>query len=1022
VDFSNSQLWQGEKLVHLHPKAWAILRYLITQEGRAVSLAELCRTIWPETIVSPGNVKVYINEIRNALQDDRHAPRFIETVPRKGYRFISPRNTPTQVSPSSLADFHDLFAAPKNPNSPTLPQLTADDRAQRLHLVGRKRELERLYRGLNKTLTRQRQLLFVSGEPGLGKTALMSVFQEQLAVSPHQLWATMGRCVEHYGAGEAYLPVLDALEQLHIEARRAILLPLLQQYAPTWLERLPSLFPRKAREVAPPVDPVTARERMLREFARTIEILTEHIPLVLILEDLHWSDHSTLNLLTMLAQRREPARLLVIGTYRPEEIHAGPHPLRSLLQELHAHRRCDEIMLAPLSEKDIQVYINTRFSPHSFPAAFTHVLHQRTAGNPLFLTNLLDAFIERAILVRHEKTWALAQPLASLEQEVPESFRLLLEKQSARLTTAEQQLLSTASVAGLEFSAAAVAAVLSKDVVRIEEQCEQLARRRQFLRPAGVSEWPGGARASCYAFHHALLREAWRTRLPAAQQQRLHLQFGKRLEAAYRQHEEEIASELAMHFAAGRDLWRAAHYHAVAGEKACTQLAYQEAIDHFSSALSELGALPNSRKRSAQELRLQLALTTPLIATKGWAAPETWQAYARAHELSQQLGSLAEQFAVLFGLWIVAYTRAKLRAAHELAQQLLQLAHRTRAVTLQMKAHHALGNTLHRMGQLHEARVQLEHGVQLYKQHQSHSQALRYGLDDGVAGLGYLAWVLWALGYQDQGQRTTDEMLALAQELAHPLDIAWALNTAAWHSQFQRAEHAAKRYAEAETSLCQEHGFTQLQAVGLIVKGWTSASLGVPQEGIQLMEDGITAAASTGATIGRPRYLTVLAEAYGKIRQFNKAFALLTQAERLTTSTEERFYEAELHRLRGELTLQQSHAQAARFKSRALTLQGFSFQAEAQACFRKAITVARRQGAKLLELRAMVSLCRLFQQQHKDKHAHRQLAKVLGWFTEGEMTSDVQEARLLLDELEKASANQNRALPTSSLRRSALFT
>jgi tetratricopeptide (TPR) repeat protein/type II secretory pathway predicted ATPase ExeA len=993
------------------------LRYLIERSGRPVSLAEMRQAIWKDTIIGLGNIKVYIREIRKALGDDRRKPRFIETAPRKGYRFIP--SPGAAVPESQFAIPYPGTANHPESSRPTVLQPATDSRPHATHVIGRNRELERLYSCLNKALASRRQIVFISGEPGLGKTALVRAFQEQLSATPH-VWVTLGRCIEHYGVGEAYLPVLDALEQLHTEAKLSVLVPLLQQYAPTWLERLPSLLSSEAREVAPPVEPTVARERMLREFARAIETLTGQIPLVLILEDLHWSDYSTLDLLAMLAHRQEPARLLVIGTYRPEEIYTDHHPLQSILQELHAHRRCAEIALTPLSEEDVQTYLTAQFPTHSFPPALTRVLRRRTAGNPLFLTNLIETFVDREIIAYVHEEWTLTRSLATLEKEVPESFRLLLERQITRLTVAEQQLLSAASVAGLEFSAAVVAAILKKDVVLVEEQCETLARRRQFLRPAGASEWPDGERAARYAFHHALLREAWSTRIPPAQQQRLHLSFGKRLEAVYRHHEEEIAAELAMHFAEGHDFGRAVHYHHLAGEKASKQLAYQEAISHFSQAVSLLRSLPSSRTRLTQELRLHLALTTPLIATKGWAASETWQAYSRAHELSKQIGSLADQFAVLFGLWVVAYTRAELRTAYDLAQQLFHISQRARVSALRMKAHHTLGNTLHRMGQLREARKHLEQGVKLYKLHQPRTHALRYGLDDGVAGLGYEAWVLWALGYPDQAQKTTAEMLALARELAHPLEVAWALNSAAWHSQFQGAVHAAQRYAEAEVSLAMDHGFAQLQAVGTIVKGWTSASLGLHQEGILLMEEGIAAAESTGATIGRPRYLTALAEAYGKIGQVDKALTLLAQAEKITSITEERFYEAELHRLRGTLTLQRSQAQALRFKAPNSYPLELPFQAEAQKYFRKAIAIARRQDARLFELRATISLTRLLQHQKKHRQALQSLKKVYNWFTEGFSTADLREAYTLLSELEESSIYPKGALPTSSPRRSAV--
>lgn len=299
--------------------------------------------------------------------------------------------------------------------------------------------------------------------------------------------------------------------------------------------------------------------------------------------------------------------------------------------------------------------------------------------------------------------------------------------------------------------------------------------------------------------------------------------MGERLEAAYRTREEEIAVELAMHFEAGRDTQRAVRYHHVAGEKASRHLAYREATTHFSAALSLLHASPATTESRALELSLQLALTHPLIALQGWAAEETRQAYQRAHELSEVVGGQSEQFTALFGLWVVAYTRAELHIAYELAQQLRHLAQWRSDAAQQMEAYHALGYTLQRMGNLPLARRHLERGITLYDHQRHRSQAFLYGLDNGVAGLGYAAWALWALGYSDQAQQRTNAMLALAEELSHPLNVAWALNSAAWHYQFQHAAQIALQYAEAEIALCEEHHFPQLRAVGLIAKGWALA-------------------------------------------------------------------------------------------------------------------------------------------------------------------------------------------------------
>lgn len=988
LDIVNGLLWRGEQIIHLPPKPQAVLRYLIERKGRIVSSSEIRQTVWQDVTVAPGIIKVAIQTIRKALGDNSKHPQFIETVAGAGYRFVG---AVQHLGPGNQRQAESVTVQDSITG--------ANDSVHASLFVGRDAELRQLYGWLNKALTGQRQIVFVAGEPGLGKTALLRAFQRQLATVP-QIWIAFGHCTEHYGVGEAYLPFLDALTRLQMEQQRAALVPLLQQHAPTWLAQLPSLTAQEQRtQVAP--HPTATRERMLREFAYMIEALTKQAPLVLVLEDLHWSDPSTLDLLLALAQRQDAARLLLIGTYRPEVIYADSHPFRCVFYDLQARRLCSELTLVPLTEAETHAYLTAVFPTNTFRAELTHVLQERTEGNPLFLTSLLETFVNRGIFDYRHGAWSLTQPIEALAKETPVSFRLLLERQSERLTEEEQRLLAAASVVGLDFSAAAVAHALEKDIVFVETHCESLARRRQFLRATGVCAWPDGTQAAQYAFLHALTREAWNERIPAAQKQRFHHRVGERLEAAYRTREEEIAVELAMHFEAGRDTQRAVRYHHVAGEKASRHLAYREALTHFSAALSLLHASPTTTESSTLELSLQLALTHPLIALQGWAAEETQQAYQRAYELSEMVGGQSEQFTALFGLWVVAYTRAELRVAYELAQQLRHLAQRRSDAAQQMEAYHALGNTLHRMGNLPLARRHLARGIALYDRQRHRSQAFLYGLDNGVAGLGYAAWVLWALGYPDQAQQKTDAMLALAQELSHPLNIAWALNSAAWHYQFQRTSQSALQYAEAEIALCEEHHFLQLRAVGLIAKGWALARQQQPREGIRLMEAGLAAVKQTGATIGQPRYLTVLAEAYIAVGHNDKAVALLAQAEQCRTATGEDFYAAELHRLRGEAFL---NVKGDARRTEAILSLSPAVSLAAEESFHKAIAIARQQRAKSFELRAVMSLCELWQLRGQEALARQSLRKIYNWFREGFTTPDLQAARALLAELNQQAA------------------
>jgi predicted ATPase/DNA-binding winged helix-turn-helix (wHTH) protein len=998
LDLANDLLWREEQLIPLRPKAVKMLRFLIERPGQVATREEILRAVWSKTVVSAGGLKVCMREIRKALGDNAETPQFIETVPGRGYRFIALLSLPPPVIG------HQLSVISKQKPA-TSSQLATGNWQLATRLVGREAELARLHKWLEKALAGERQIVFVTGEPGIGKTTLVEVFLASLS-SGSSLWIARGQCVEHYGAGEPYMPVLEAVERLCLEPDREWFLSLLRQHAPLWLAQMPALLSHEERVTLRSELTGMTPERMLREMASLLETLTgprllQGPPLlVLVIEDLHWSDVSTVELLARLARRQEFARLLFIGTYRPVEVLASQHPLHGLVQELQGHNLCKELPLTGFAEAAVSAYLQQRFVQQQLPRQLPALLCQHTEGNPLLLASVVEEWLAQGILLQEAGVWTLPNGLAGVKRYIPHNVRQLLAKQFERLTPETRQIVVAASVAGVEFSTAAVAATVGGNVAEVEACCEDLARQQQFLRQIGPGTWPDGTVSTRYGFRHALAREAIQERIPLAQRQRLHQQIGERIELAYGSQVDGSAAELAVHFAEARDYPRAVQYHRLAGEKALQRFAYAEAIEHLIAAVGLLEFLPASSTRTHLELEVQLTLGGSLSAAKGWAATETGKVYARALELAKQGGSPRQIFLALFGSWVFAYTRADLRTAHALAKQLLQLAQDTQERSLLMEAHHALGNTLQRQGELEAARFHLEQGIALYDRRQHTSQSLLYGLDDGVAGLGYDAWVLWGLGLANQALRRTREMVALARKIAHPLSQAWALNSAAWHHQFRREPHKAQEWAAREIALCTEYGFAQLLAVGTIVHGWALAVQGQAEDGVRQMREGMAAVRSTGTEIGHSRYLAVLAEVYGELGQTDDGLSLLHEAMKEVERTGERFYEAELYRLKGALTLRSKvQGPKSKVQSPKSPIPGTQAEADAERCFHQAIDVARRQQAKSLELRAVASLSRLWQSQGQRKKARRALATVCDWFTEGFDTSDLRGAKALLDEL-----------------------
>jgi predicted ATPase len=643
------------------------------------------------------------------------------------------------------------------------------------------------------------------------------------------------------------------------------------------------------------------------------------------------------------------------------------------------------LSLAALSAEAVASYLAARFPQHQFPTALAAWLHQRTDGHPLFLATLVQALVERGVLCTTAGGWTMPVGLDALNGDMPERLRQLLRQQILRLPPESQRMLEVASVAGVEFVAAAVAVGLEADADAVEERCEALVAQ-ELLCPLGVMTWPNGVVATRYAFRHVLYQQVVYQGLGAGRRVRLHQRLGGYLEAAYGTQAGESAAELAEHFVRGQDPERAVSYLRQAAENAAQRYAHREVIDLLTRALALLKQLPETSERIHQELEIQLALGPVLMAIKGHAAPEVEHAYTRARVLCQQVENTPQYFRVLRGLWAFSLARGVLQSALEWGEQLLTLAQRGQDPTFLLQAHLALGLPLFHLGECSPARVHLEQGMTFYDIQLHRSLAFRAGQDPGVTSLACVSWALWVLGYPDQAQQRSQEALTLAEELAHSASLAYALHFAGVVHQLRREEHAAHTRAEAVMMLATEQGFAQRVAQGTILRGWALTAQSQEAEGLGQMRQGLAAYQATGAKVGRPHMLALLAEAYTKGRQVDEGLCVLAEALATVHTTGERYYEAELYRLHGELLLARSPA----------------CPTAAETCFQQALTIARRQQAKSWELRAATSLARLSQQQGKHTAAQQLLAEVYSWFTEGFDTADLQEARTLLEDLETA--------------------
>ena len=837
--------------------------------------------------------------------------------------------------------------------------------------VGRQHELESLRQALERVGAGHGQVVAAVGEAGVGKSRLVYEF-----VHSHrtQGWLVLESASVSYGKATPYFPVLDLLKRYaHVEEHddtRTVrakvtgqvltLDETLQDTVPALLSLLDAL-PEDSPFLR--LDPSQRRQRTLAALKRVLLRESQGQPLLLVFEDLHWIDAETQALLDSLVESLPTARLLLLVNYRPEYQHGWG-----------SKTYYTQLRLDPLPPASADEFLQALLGDDPSLEPLKRLLIARTEGNPFFLEESVRTLVETGVLVGERGAYRLAQALPTIQ--VPATVQAVLAARIDRLPPEEKRLLQTAAVIGTEVSFPLLRAIAELPEEALHRGLAHL-QAAEFLYETHLFPEPE------YTFKHALTQEVAYESLLTTRRQALHAAAGQALEMLYAPRLEDAYERLAYHYARTDNVAKAVAYLTRVAEKAARHSAHVEAISHLTQALELLQRLPATPERNQQELPLHLALGASLIATKGYAAPEVEQTYAHARQLCQHLDDPQQLFPVLHGLRNYYNARAEYQTARALGEQLLTLAQQAQDPTLLLVAHRALGVTLFYLGVVATAHTHCVQGMALYDPQQHRAAAFLHGEDAGVICRSYAAWTLWYLGYPTQGLARNDEAVTLAQQSTNPYSLAYAMSWAAVFHQYCREGRAAQERAEAAISLATEQGFPLWRAAGSILRGWALAQQGQAREGSEQIRQGLLAFRATGSELLRPYWLALLAEAYGAMGQAAAGLPALAEALTLVDATGECWYEPELHRLKGALLLQQSA----------------DHQAAAQACFQHALDVARALQAKSLELRAATSLARLWQQQGQRHAARRLLSDVYTWFTEGFDMADVQEARVLLEEL-----------------------
>jgi predicted ATPase len=765
-------------------------------------------------------------------------------------------------------------------------------------LVGRDAELGVLQQCWEQAKAGDGQVVQLSGEPGIGKSRLVQELKEY--VSAEGATRIEFRC-SPYHQNSAFYPLIDHLQRrlqlAHHETPQAKLAKLQQALLASrfpqadTLPLLATLLSLPRPEGMPPLTLSPQKQKQKTQEALVAWMMeeAEKAAVYCAWEDLHWADPSTLEVLTLFLEQISTTRLLMLLTFRPE--FTPPWRPRSHITQLTVSR---------LGRQHVEAMVEKVTDGKALPVEVVQQIVSKTDGVPLFVEELTKMVLESGLLREEEGRYVGAQGGAPIPPlAIPSTLQDSLMARLDRLAPV-REIAQVGAVLGREFSYDLLHAVSRVDDSTLQHGLRQLVDAELLYQ----RELPPQA---TYLFKHALIQDTAYQSLLKSKRQQLHQEIAQVLEERFAETKETQPELLAHHYTEAGLIVQAIPYWQQAGQKAIRRSANVEANSHLTKGLGLLKTLPDTPERAQQELTLQLALAAPLMATKGWASPEVARTYSRARELCQQVGETPQLFPALWGMWGFYFIGGKLQTARELGEQLLSMAQSVQDPALLVEGHHALWPALFFLGEFALTRAHLEQGIALYDSQQHRSQAFFFfyaGHDPGVCCQSFTAWSLWFLGYSDQALKKIHEALTLAQELSHPFSLATGLYFAAWLHQCRRERQTAQERAEALITLSREQGFAHLLADGTIFQGWALAEQGQAEEGIAQIRQGLTAYRATGAEVGRPYFLALLAEAYRKVGQPEEGLNMLAEALAIVNKNGERFYEAELYRLKGELVLQ----------------------------------------------------------------------------------------------------------------------
>jgi predicted ATPase/class 3 adenylate cyclase len=837
--------------------------------------------------------------------------------------------------------------------------------------VGRSAEFETLCQALERAGAGRGQVVALVGEPGVGKSRLFWEFTHSRRTVD---WFILESGSVSYGKATPYLPLIDLLKVYfritdrddQREIREKVtgkLLTLDKALEPTLPVFLTLLDVAVEDEPWQNLDPTQRRQCTLDAVKRLLLKESQVQPLILVIEDLHWIDSETQSFLDSLIESLPTARILLLVNYRPEYQHGWGS------KTYYTQLRID-----PLPPESAGELLRALLGEDANLDGLKRLLIERTEGNPFFIEESVRTLVETKLLAGERGSYRLAQAIEGTQ--VPATVQAVLAARIDRLPPEEKRLLQSAAVIGKDVPLPLLQTIADQPEEELRRGLTRL-QAAEFLYETSLFPDPE------YTFKHALTHEVAYGSLLQERRRILHVRIVETIERLYPDRLSEHIELLAHHASRG-ELWeKAVEYLHQAGKKAASRSATQEAIAYFEQTLDALKHLPESRQTIEKAIDIRIDLGPALIGAWGFGAPEVEENYTQARASCEQLGGTPRLFPVLWGMARMHDVRGELKVGRELGEQILNLAQRLQEPALLLEAHHELWANLFAVGELTSARTHLEQGFSLYDPQKHKDHAFLYGgHDPGVCCSYHAATVLWLLGYPDQALRKSRESLDLARELSHLSSMANALFFAARVHQECGDEQAVQARSEEGLALATGHGLPRWLAQEAVLRGWLLVEQGRAVAGIAQMLKGM--AVERRASGSWEMYCNALvAEAYRKAGQTSEGLNIVTDALATAQRTGCHYYDAELRRIEGELLLAKTMPD----------------EQQAEACFQNALKVARDQCAKSLELRAAMSLSRLWYEQGKKAEARQLLRKIYGWFTEGFDTADLKAAKKLLEEL-----------------------